>query len=175
MKTKKISILGLGYIGLPTALVLADSGYLVNGFDIDKQIVDQLNRGKLPFSENGLDELFKKERVKNNFIASSSLHSADIYLVAVPTPISFDNEIPKAITKFVEIAALSMSVQNMLVTCYVNNITSYWRTATLKDDYAKNLGLNIKQKSLAFSFMGSYEHIETTKVREGLDIKVEWV
>lgn len=109
MNRKKISILGLGYIGLPTALVLSDSGYLVNGFDIDKQTIDQLNRGKLPISENGLDELFKKEIVKNNFIASSSLQAADIYLIAVPTPIYFDNALPKAITKFVEIAALSIS------------------------------------------------------------------
>ena len=74
-----------------------------------------------------------------------------------------------------EIAAVSMAVQNMWLSCYVNNIGSYWSTPALKDDYAKHLGLNINQKSLGFFFMGSYEHIETTKIREGLDIKVEWV
>ena len=74
-----------------------------------------------------------------------------------------------------EIAAVSMAVQNIWLSCYVNNIGSYWSTPALKDDYAKHLGLNINQKSLGFFFMGSYEHIETTKVREGLDTKVEWV
>ena len=74
-----------------------------------------------------------------------------------------------------EIAAVSMAVQNMWLSCYVNSIGSYWSTPALKDEYAKHLGLNINQKSLGFFFMGSYEHIETTKVREGLDIKVEWV
>ena len=42
----------------------------------------------MPFSENGLDELFKKTRIKKNFNASSSLKSADVYIIAVPTPIS---------------------------------------------------------------------------------------
>ena len=74
-----------------------------------------------------------------------------------------------------EIAAVSMAVQNMWLSCYVNNIGSYWSTPALKDDYAKNSGLNGNQKSLGFFFMGSYNHIETQKVREGLNSKVEWV
>ena len=74
-----------------------------------------------------------------------------------------------------EIAAVSMAVQNMWLSCYVNNIGSYWSTPALKDDYSKHSGLNSNQKSLGFFFMGSYNHIETTKVRDGLDSKVEWV
>ena len=71
-----------------------------------------------------------------------------------------------------EIAAVSMAVQNMWLSCYVNDIGSYWSTPALKDDYAKHSGLNSNQKSLGFFFMGSYKHIETPKVRDGLDSKV---
>ena len=74
-----------------------------------------------------------------------------------------------------EIAAVSMAVQNMWLSCYVNDIGSYWSTPALKDDYAKHSGLSSNQKSLGFFFMGSYKHLETPKVREGLDSKVEWV
>ena len=63
----------------------------------------------------------------------------------------------------------------MWLSCYVNNVGSYWSTPALKDDYAKHSGLNSNQKSLGFFFMGSYKHVETPKVREGLDSKVEWV
>ena len=74
-----------------------------------------------------------------------------------------------------EIAAVSMAVQNIWLSCYVNNIGSYWSTPALKDDYAKHSGLNSNQKSLGFFFMGSYKHVETPKLREGLESKVEWV
>ena len=82
-----------------------------------------------------------------------------------------DNRVPE----WEEIAAISMAVQNMWLSCYVNDIGSYWSTPALKDDYAKHSGLNSNQKSLGFFFMGSYKHLETPKVREGLDSKVEWV
>ena len=82
-----------------------------------------------------------------------------------------DNRVPE----WEEIAAISMAVQNMWLSCYVNDIGSYWSTPALKDDYAKHSGLNSNQKSLGFFFMGSYKHFETPKVREGLDSKVEWV
>lgn len=74
-----------------------------------------------------------------------------------------------------EIAAVSMAVQNMWLSCYVHNIGSYWSTPALKDEYAKHSGLNNNQKSLGFFFMGSYEHMETSKVRERLESKVKWV
>jgi len=74
-----------------------------------------------------------------------------------------------------EVAAVSMAVQNMWLSCYVNNIGSYWSTPALKDEYAKHSGLNKNQKSLGFFFMGSYDHVEIPKLRDGLDSKVEWV
>ncbi len=84
-RIKNICVLGLGYIGLPTALLLADSGYNVNGVDINKKVIDIINRGKVPFNEPGLEELLIK--VKNNFTPSTEVRSADVFLIAVPTPL----------------------------------------------------------------------------------------
>jgi len=81
----KISVLGLGYIGLPTSLLLADAGNTVIGVDINNKIVDLLNKGQLPFDETGIIDLFQK--AKNNFTASDTLETSDVYIIAVPTPL----------------------------------------------------------------------------------------
>ena len=86
----KISVLGLGYIGLPTSLLLANSGYDVIGYDVNKKIIDKLSTGDITFEEPGLFELFQK--VKNKFTVSSSLESSDVYIIAVPTPLEKGSE-----------------------------------------------------------------------------------
>lgn len=83
---KTISVLGLGYIGLPTALMLAKSGYKVNGFDTDKGKINLLKKGKLPFAENGLEKLYREAVKKGNFSPVENLNPADAFIIAVPTP-----------------------------------------------------------------------------------------
>jgi len=97
----KISVLGLGYIGLPTALLFASAGHEVVGVDIDKRKVDLLNSGKLPFQEPGLEELFEKAR--DNFRASTQVEESDVFLIAVPTPL--DLQTKAADLKYVKSAA----------------------------------------------------------------------
>ncbi|KPU63855.1 UDP-N-acetyl-D-mannosamine dehydrogenase [Thermococcus sp. EP1] len=86
----KISVLGLGYIGLPTALLFASTGHKVVGVDIDKRKVDLLNREKLPFQEPGLEELFEKARA--NFTATTEVPEADVFIIAVPTPLKVETK-----------------------------------------------------------------------------------
>ena len=86
----KVCVLGLGYIGLPTALLLAQKHQVV-GIDVNKRIVDTLNSGKLPFEEPGLEELMKN--AKRNFSASQKVESADVFLIAVPTPLEKSTKI----------------------------------------------------------------------------------
>jgi len=81
----RVNVIGLGYIGLPTALMLAAEGTEVAGTDINQSIVDRLNQGSVGFEENGLKELFEKAR-RNNIIFTTEYKKADIYIVAVPTP-----------------------------------------------------------------------------------------
>ncbi|MFZ1721298.1 MAG: nucleotide sugar dehydrogenase, partial [Microgenomates group bacterium] len=81
-----VSVLGLGYIGLPTALLLANAGVKVRGFDIDSTKIEKLEKGELYFDEKGLPQLFKLVRGKKLFTASNQLHESDCYIIAVPTP-----------------------------------------------------------------------------------------
>lgn len=74
-----------------------------------------------------------------------------------------------------EIAAVSMAVQNMWLTCYVNNIGSYWSTPGFIQEYGKLVNLDNNESSLGFFFMGVYNHKETAKLRDDITTKVEWV
>lgn len=81
----KINVIGLGYIGLPTALMMATSGEEVIGTDYNKELVNTLNEGKTTFKEEGLDELFK-EATSKNIKFTTEYQNTDMYIVAVPTP-----------------------------------------------------------------------------------------
>ena len=73
-----------------------------------------------------------------------------------------------------EIAAVSMAVQNMWLTCYVNNIGSYWSTPGFIHEYGNLIKLDNNQSSLGFFFMGVYDHKESPKLRDDIETKVEW-
>lgn len=80
-----INVIGLGYIGLPTALMLASHGVEVVGTDYNKELVATLNEGKTTFKEDGLDELFA-DAVKSGIKFTTEYHVTDTYIVSVPTP-----------------------------------------------------------------------------------------
>lgn len=80
-----INIIGLGYIGLPTALILATHGVEVVGTDYNKELVAVLNLGKTTFKEKGLDELFA-DAVKAGIKFKTDYQATDMYIVSVPTP-----------------------------------------------------------------------------------------
>lgn len=96
----KICVLGLGYIGLPTALLFAQK-YEIIGVDIDEKVVEKINKGESPFDEPGLDDLF--EKTKNNFVAKTEVEEADVFLIAVPTPL--ERAVKVADLKYVRSAA----------------------------------------------------------------------
>ena len=73
-----------------------------------------------------------------------------------------------------EIAAVSMAVQNMWLTCYVNNIGSYWSTPGFIHEYGNLIKLDNNQSSLGFFFMGVYDHKESPKLRDDINTKIEW-
>ena len=80
-----INVIGLGYIGLPTALMLASHGVEVVGTDYNKELVDTLNAGRTTFKEKGLDELFEAA-VKAGIKFTTEYQKTDTYIVSVPTP-----------------------------------------------------------------------------------------
>ena len=80
-----INVIGLGYIGLPTALMMASHGVEVIGTDYNKELVATLNAGKTTFKEDGLDELFNAA-VKAGIKFTTEYQKTDMYIVSVPTP-----------------------------------------------------------------------------------------
>ena len=80
-----INVIGLGYIGLPTALMMASHGVEVVGTDYNKELVDTLNAGHTTFKEDGLDELFQ-DALKAGIKFSTEYQVTDTYIVSVPTP-----------------------------------------------------------------------------------------
>lgn len=80
-----INVIGLGYIGLPTALMLASHGVEVIGTDYNAQLVATLNAGKTTFKEKGLDELFA-DALKSGIRFSTEYQVTDTYIISVPTP-----------------------------------------------------------------------------------------
>ena len=80
-----VNVIGLGYIGLPTALMMASHGVEVVGTDYNAGLVDTLNAGKTTFQEDGLDELFQKA-VSSGIRFTTEYQVTDMYIVSVPTP-----------------------------------------------------------------------------------------
>jgi UDP-N-acetyl-D-mannosaminuronic acid dehydrogenase len=91
---RKISVIGLGYIGLPTAAMFASKGVEVVGVDVDARIVDMINQGRIHIVEPDLD-VFVEAAVKKGFLrATSKPEPADAFLIAVPTPFKGENREP---------------------------------------------------------------------------------
>ena len=104
-----INVVGLGYIGLPTALMLAAHGVEVTGTDYNRQLVETLNRGKPTFKEDGLDELFEKA-VKSGIRFSEEYIRTDMYIISVPTP--YDKA-----SKKIDASYVTAAVKNVLEVC----------------------------------------------------------
>lgn len=84
--TKKICVIGLGYIGLPTAALLANRGYQVHGVDVVASTVDTINQGKIHIVEPDLDTFVRAAVNSGNLKASLIPDIADVFIIAVPTP-----------------------------------------------------------------------------------------
>ena len=90
MKFNKICVIGLGYIGLPTAATFAAHGLNILGVDIQPEIIETLNRGEIHIHEPGLREAFKKAHQSGRFKAALKPEEADAFIIAVPTPFKHD-------------------------------------------------------------------------------------
>ncbi|HNT25261.1 MAG TPA: nucleotide sugar dehydrogenase [Anaerolineales bacterium] len=86
MKFEKVCVIGLGYIGLPTACMLANRGLKVLGVDINPQIIETLQGGGLHIHEPGLQALVQEATSSGNLMVSEQPEDADAFIIAVPTP-----------------------------------------------------------------------------------------
>ncbi|MDD2513172.1 MAG: UDP-N-acetyl-D-mannosamine dehydrogenase [Proteiniphilum sp.] len=84
--------MGLGYIGLPTAIVAADNGIEVTGVDINPHVVETINRGQIHIVEPGLEELCRRVTGKGALTAQAEPAGSDVYLIVVPTPFTGNHQ-----------------------------------------------------------------------------------
>lgn len=101
-----INVIGLGYIGLPTALMLGARGNNVVGTDINEERIKNLQQGLIPFEEKGIDGLFK-EALENNIEFTTEYVETDLYIITVPTPYNRD-------TKKIDPSYIQQSVKTAL-------------------------------------------------------------
>ena len=87
-----VSIIGLGYIGLPTAALLSSKGIRVNGVDTNEDVVKIINSGKSPIIEPGLESILTKVVNKELLKAYSQPKKSDVFIIAVPTPFKEDKK-----------------------------------------------------------------------------------
>lgn len=104
-KELTITILGMGYIGLPTAIAFAKAGFLVRGFDVNKKVIETLKSGKIHIVEPSLQEAFEEALKSKKLIPVDKLEKSDVFIIAVPTPFKKDHEDKIADLSYVESAS----------------------------------------------------------------------
>ena len=107
MNFEKISVVGLGYIGLPTAAVFASRKVKVVGVDVNQHAVDTINRGEIHIIEPDLDKLVQVSVADGYLKATTQPEPADAFLIAVPTPFKGDNHEPDL--AYIEAASKSIA------------------------------------------------------------------
>lgn len=107
MKFETISVVGLGYIGLPTAAVIASNSIRVVGVDVNQHAVDTINQGKIHIVEPGLEDLVKQAVQDGHLSAHTSPQKADAFLIAVPTPFKGEDHEPDL--RYIESASRALA------------------------------------------------------------------
>lgn len=105
MQSKEITVVGLGYIGLPTAVVMAGAGHHVKGFDAKKEVRESLSEGRIHIVEKHLQEAFTEVRENGCLEITEEIAVSDIYVVCVPTPFQEQEHEKTADLSYVESAA----------------------------------------------------------------------
>lgn len=108
MPKNSVAFIGLGYIGLPTAVMMAQHGLDVTGVDVLPEKVRQINDGEISIVEPGLEDALKDVLAKGTFHATTAVPHADAYIIAVPTPFTSSHDVDM---KFIYSAAESIAPQ----------------------------------------------------------------
>ncbi|KPF63117.1 UDP-N-acetyl-D-mannosamine dehydrogenase [Porphyrobacter sp. AAP60] len=117
----QVAVIGLGYIGLPTAALLASYGWSVCGVDVSQRVVDTVNAGGVHIEERDLDKLVHDAITAQTLVASTEVPTASFYMIAVPTPLGPDNA-PDI--SYVEAAARAIAPKILPGACVIVESTS---------------------------------------------------
>ena len=117
----QVAVIGLGYIGLPTAAVLASYGWNVCGVDVSEKVVETVNAGGVHIEERDLDRLVSEAIETGRLTASTEIPTAHFYMIAVPTPLTDENT-PDI--SYVESAARAIAAKILPGACVIVESTS---------------------------------------------------
>jgi UDP-N-acetyl-D-mannosaminuronic acid dehydrogenase len=147
---KKVCIVGLGYIGLPTAAILANNNFEVIGVDINKKTVDIVNEGKIHIVEPGLELLVANAVNSGNLKANTIPIISDIYMICVPTPFHENENLHLPNIDYVVAATESISRLIKKGDLIILESTSPVGTTELVADTLANVGVEIEDVYIAY-------------------------
>lgn len=161
-----ISVIGLGYIGLPTAVMFANCGYKVFGYDVLPDKVNIVNHGCLPFEEPNLQSELTQALSSGRFQASTTLNSADAYIISVPTPVLPD--------KTADLSFIRQAVKNLVpklepgAIVILESTSPPGTTALVKDLITAELGEDKRELANSLHYAHCPERVLPGKIVEEL-------
>ena len=151
MNKKTVCVIGLGYIGLPTAALIANKGFVVSGIDINEDIVSKINKGEIHIIEDGLKAYVKSAVSSTKLKAFNKIQKSDVYIICVPTPFQNKNKkIPKPNIDYVLSATKSIAQFIKPGDLIILESTSPVGTTEKVKQTLKNCGANLEDVHIAY-------------------------
>ena len=151
MPTKTVCVIGLGYIGLPTAALLAGKGYQVIGVDVNPKTVETINKGQIHIVEPDLDAFVRSAVSSGKLKAQTEPANADFFMVCVPTPLSEKIDgIPQPDISYVESAVKSIATYLKPGDSVILESTSPVGTTAAMTEVLSGLGVDVSKLHIAY-------------------------
>ena len=150
MNKKTVSVVGLGYIGLPTAALLASNGYQVVGVDLNTHAVETINQGRIHIIEPDLDAFVRSAVSAGRLKAFTTAQAGDVYIICVPTPFHEGEGIPQPNIDYVLAATRSIAGYVKPGDLVILESTSPVGTTQQMAEVLKTEGVDISQIHMAY-------------------------
>ncbi|MDC0883280.1 UDP-N-acetyl-D-mannosamine dehydrogenase [Litorivicinus sp.] len=147
---KRVCVIGLGYIGLPTAALLASNGYYVVGMDVNAHAVETINQGKIHIVEPDLDAYVRSGVAAGRLRAFSEVQPAEVYMICVPTPFHEGGHIPKPNIDYVLAATASIAPMVTAGDLVILESTSPVGTTGQMQEVLKAAGVAVAEVHIAY-------------------------
>jgi len=148
--TKNVTVIGLGYIGLPTSALLASVGYVVQGMDVSSVAVETINQGKIHIVEPDLDAYVRSAVASGRLRAFAYAQPADVYLICVPTPFHENGEIPQPNVDYVLSAAREIGPLLKAGDLVILESTSPVGTTEAISEIFREIGVDLESIHIAY-------------------------
>ena len=150
MKNLTISVIGLGYIGLPTAALLASNGYSVVGMDVSEHVVNTINQGKIHIVEPDLDAFVRSGVAAGRLEAFTEVQAGDVYMICVPTPFHEGEGVPQPNINYVLTATKSIADLVKPTDLIILESTCPVGTTEQIQNVLRNAGVDVDEVHIAY-------------------------